>query len=422
MAVDTPARIVILGAGPIGLEAALYARFLGYDVEVLERGEVAAHVRRWGHVRMSSPFGMNRSTLGLAALRAQDESRVPPPEEAYLTGAEWVRDYLQPLAETDLLADHIRTHTTVLAVSRAEYLKGEWVGDERREDAGFRILTRDRNGVEAEVWAEVVLDTTGVFGEPNWMGPGGAPALGEIGLRNELVYDLPDVIGTNRRRYAGRHTLVVGSGLSAATTVLALVQLAAEEPATRVTWVTRPRHGVERTGPVAEDRLNGLPERRKLVESANQLLSNPPRSFTHRWAAAVASLSRHQAGYHVYLTQEEGMPAEEAGIFDEVIANVGYRPDIHLYDELQVPACYLTQRPARPSTEESVRAATSWPDLSLTALRNPEPDFYVLGAKSFGRKSDFLVSDGLQQIQILFTLIGDRPDLNLYEYAKRLLT
>ena len=38
MAVDTPAKIAILGAGPIGLEAALYDRYLGYEVDVFERG------------------------------------------------------------------------------------------------------------------------------------------------------------------------------------------------------------------------------------------------------------------------------------------------------------------------------------------------------------------------------------------------
>ena len=74
MAIDTPAKLAILGAGPIGLEAALYARFLGYDVAIFDEAEVAANVRRWGHVRMFTPFGMNRSPLGLAALAAQDEN------------------------------------------------------------------------------------------------------------------------------------------------------------------------------------------------------------------------------------------------------------------------------------------------------------------------------------------------------------
>ena len=34
-------RIAILGAGPIGLEAALYARTLGHTVMVFEQGQVA---------------------------------------------------------------------------------------------------------------------------------------------------------------------------------------------------------------------------------------------------------------------------------------------------------------------------------------------------------------------------------------------
>ena len=93
MAVDTPARIAVLGAGPIGLEAALYARFLGYDVNIYERGNVADNILRWGHVRMFSPFGMNRSTLGLAALRAQDESYQPPGDEEFLTGLEYLDRY-----------------------------------------------------------------------------------------------------------------------------------------------------------------------------------------------------------------------------------------------------------------------------------------------------------------------------------------
>src|SRR5688572_31936844 len=48
-------------------------------------GEVAASVRRWGHVRMFTPFGMNRSPLGLAAIQAQDESYRPPADDELLT-------------------------------------------------------------------------------------------------------------------------------------------------------------------------------------------------------------------------------------------------------------------------------------------------------------------------------------------------
>ena len=49
-------RIAIIGAGPIGLEAAMFARRRGFEVVVLEKGIVAANVRSWGHVRLFSPF------------------------------------------------------------------------------------------------------------------------------------------------------------------------------------------------------------------------------------------------------------------------------------------------------------------------------------------------------------------------------
>ena len=103
MAFDTPARIAILGAGPIGLEAALYARYLGYDVDIYERGYVAEGVRHWGHARLFTPFQSLSSPLGLAAIAAQDPNWEPPAPDALLTGDEWVDRYVLPLAQTDLL-------------------------------------------------------------------------------------------------------------------------------------------------------------------------------------------------------------------------------------------------------------------------------------------------------------------------------
>jgi hypothetical protein len=125
MAIETPARIAVLGAGPIGLEAALYARYLGYDVDIYERGRVAENVLRWGHVRMFSPFGLNRSSLGLAALKAQDEAWTAPSDEELLSGREFAKAYLLPLAQSDLLGPGLHEETEVVAVGRDGLLKGE---------------------------------------------------------------------------------------------------------------------------------------------------------------------------------------------------------------------------------------------------------------------------------------------------------
>src|SRR5690349_7681471 len=103
MAVDTPARIAILGAGPVGLEAALYARFLGYDVDLYERGRVAEHLQQWGHVCLFTPWSANVSPLGVQALAAQDPNWRPAADDALLTGRELVERYYLPLAQSDLI-------------------------------------------------------------------------------------------------------------------------------------------------------------------------------------------------------------------------------------------------------------------------------------------------------------------------------
>ena len=105
MAVDTPARIVVIGAGPIGLEAALYARFLGYwRWRSTSRGRVADNIVQAtaGDGAMATPWRMNVTSLGLAALRAQDTLWKPPSGDALLTGREWAAQYLVPLSQTDL--------------------------------------------------------------------------------------------------------------------------------------------------------------------------------------------------------------------------------------------------------------------------------------------------------------------------------
>ena len=96
---NTMPRIAIIGAGPISLEAALAARQLGHEVAVYERSRVAEHFLRFGHVRLFSPFGMNRSANGLAAIREHNPDWRPPADDALLTAAEFAETYLVPLSQ-----------------------------------------------------------------------------------------------------------------------------------------------------------------------------------------------------------------------------------------------------------------------------------------------------------------------------------
>src|SRR5262249_55400671 len=108
-----------------------------------------------------------------------------------------------------------------------------------RGQAPFRLLVRGANGKERAEEADVVLDCTGTYGQPRWLGEGGAPAVGETGARAHVAYGLEDILGERRGHYADKTVLVVGAGSSAATTVCLLARLAEAHPSTWAVWLAR---------------------------------------------------------------------------------------------------------------------------------------------------------------------------------------
>ncbi|MBC7819272.1 MAG: NAD(P)-binding domain-containing protein, partial [Planctomycetaceae bacterium] len=135
-------RIAIIGAGPIGLEAALLARQLGHDVHVFEKGRVAENILDWGHVRLFSPFGMNSSEWGRGALAKAHGNDSLPRADELLTGREFAERYLIPLRNLPSLQGCIRSFSEVLAISRQHFGKTERIGNVSRFESPFRILVR----------------------------------------------------------------------------------------------------------------------------------------------------------------------------------------------------------------------------------------------------------------------------------------
>ncbi len=413
---DLP-RIAILGAGPVGLEATLYARYLGYKVQLFERGPTAAaNVLAWQHVRLFTPFEKNASPLGIAALQAQDSSWQCPAADETLTAAELFHRYWKPLAESDLVAGVLECGTEVLAVGREGWLKREGVGDPQRGESPFTLLLRNPDGSERSVTADVVIDCTGTYGNHQWMGQGGIPAPGEQRAAEQIEYGLPDVLGGAKERYDGKQTLVVGAGYSAATVVAQLAQL--NDSATSVTWITRS----EATEPIRRISDDRLASRDALARQANSLASGEDAKVTHSPGTTVVGLE--------YRSETDDFEVELTGqqngrfTFDRIIANVGYRPDNEIYRELQVHECYASGGPMKLAAQLLAQTGDSGDCLDQTScgaesLLNPEPNFYLLGSKSYGRNTQFLLSIGLEQIRDLFTLIGEREDLDLYATALR---
>src|SRR5262249_31352352 len=82
-------KVIVIGAGPMGMEAALAARERGCDVTVLEKGQIGDSLIRWGPTRLFSPMSMNLSA------RAR---KIVGPVDDYLTGPEMAERVLAPLA------------------------------------------------------------------------------------------------------------------------------------------------------------------------------------------------------------------------------------------------------------------------------------------------------------------------------------
>ena len=103
---------------------------------------------------------------------------------------------------------------------------------------------------------------------------------------------------------------------------------------------------------------------------------------------------------------------------ERIIANVGYSPDTNLSRELQIHESYTTLAPmalahamASGKSLDSLKGVGAGPD----SLRTPETNFYILGVKSFGRNSNFLMRFGVEQVRDVFTILTGNPKLDLYK-------
>ena len=123
-----------------------------------------------------------------------------------------------------------------------------------REERPFVLSISTGNGPRRAL-ARAVIDASGTWSRPNPLGADGLPAEGEAAFSGRIAYGIPDVLGRDRKLYAGRKTLVVGAGHSAANALLDLIALADEAPGTEVIWATRSTNLIRVFGGGIEDQL-----------------------------------------------------------------------------------------------------------------------------------------------------------------------
>ena len=390
-----PRSVAVLGAGPIGLDAALACVEAGWPFTVYESSpRVGANVRAWGHVRLFTPWSMNvspRMSTHLANARVP----LPQPTGYYPTGDEFAEQLLDPVAALPELARNIHTGTRVLAIARQGLLKHEGIGSPARATHPFRLLLAGPDDAERVEHADLVLDCTGSYGQPNTLGDGGIPAPGEQRVAHLITRTIPD-LAAEGGDWAGRTILLVGAGKSAQTAARDLAELAATEPSTRVVWAVRAAE--PDWGEIPGD---PLPQRQQLVEVAERLRGGAVPGVEVRTAVVVEAL--RAAGDRVAVTLRSDSGAAEEILADRLLALTGFLGDTALYRQLQVHECYATAAPMNLSAvllaadDGPVDCLTQQPQ-GVDVLRVPEPNFFVLGMKSYGRNNTFLLRTGYEQV------------------------
>ncbi len=391
--------LAILGAGPIGLEAALAAADRGLAFTVYDAAPtVAGHVRDWGHVRVFTPWDLNVSDRMRAAL--QDEGVIAPSGEGLPSGDELVDRLYEPVAGLTSIAPRLRLGTRVEAVGRERLLKHDEIGTGARADYPFRLLLTTAEGDEVVEHADVVLDCTGTYGNPNALGDGGIPAPGERTFADRIEQRMPD-FEADPEAWAGRTILLTGAGHSAQTAARELAEFARDADGTRVIWAVR---GAEPDWGAVDD--DPLPERAALNAAADELARGASPAIEMRPGRLVEGLRGDGDRIAVALCNGQ---VEEV-VVDRILGLNGGVGDFRLYRQLQVHECYATAGPMNLAAAllgaaggDCLAQESHGPD----TLRNPEPGFFLVGAKSYGRNSQFLLRIGWSQVDDVFGLLDD---------------
>src|SRR6185436_1823173 len=111
------------------------------------------------------------------------------------------------------------------------------------------------------------IDASGVYSNPCYIGDGGIPAIGELVHRHRISYRLENILGSDRAKYEGKTTLVVGAGHSAASTLVAFKTLCEAAPGTRVIWAER----ANKKRPYEINGSDPLVERAAVTKKANEI-------------------------------------------------------------------------------------------------------------------------------------------------------
>ncbi len=391
--------VAVIGGGPIGLAAAAHLVQRGLPVKVYEMGATAgSNVRAWQHVCLFSPWKYNVDAAARSLLL--EHGWQPPEGETYPSGEEFLAEYLEPLAAVPALASVIEYGARVTAVSRLGIDK---IVSSGREKCPFVLTVTAADGRLRRDLVRAIVDASGTWSTPNPLGAGGVPADGEAEFVDLIAYGLPDVLGRARSTYAGKTTLVVGAGHSAANVLLDLVSLSDADPATTAIWATRGTKLSRVYGGGANDELAARGE-------LGSRLQHFVESGRIQLVTGFSITAVRASGGQLVVEDATGGDVRRLGPIDRIIAATGQRPSLDMTREvrLDLDPWLESTKALGPLIDPNLHSCGSVPPHGHRELAHPEPDFYTVGIKSYGRAPTFLMMTGFEQVRsVAAAIAGD---------------
>ncbi len=390
--------IVIIGAGPIGLATAAHLVEQKQAFILLEAGrEIAHNIRTWGHITLFSPWRYNINKAGRALLNAS--GWVEPHLDTLPTGHELIDLYLKPLSEHEQIKPNIQLNAKVVGISRQ---LNDKMKTKNRVEQSFIIYIEQENDIRM-IEARAVIDATGTWGNPNPANSTGVWLQSEKALADHIEYGIPD-IHTNTKRYANKKIAVIGGGHSAINTLLALAELQAENPSTKLVWIMRKQSAEEAYGGEEKDSLaarGALGIRiHELVDTGKVEVITP------------FYISQVKKDENIHIVGTINGEQKILTGFEELIVNAGNRPDLSMNSELRLSIDSATEsvHALAPLIDPNIHSCGTVRAHGEEILRQPEKDFYIVGAKSYGRAPTFLMATGYEQVRSITAYLSGNYD------------
>ncbi|GHE88299.1 NAD(P)-binding domain-containing protein [Thalassotalea profundi] len=381
--------VVIIGAGPIGLAMAAKLAVRNIPFSLFEKGQTAgSSIKEWGHVNVFTPWEMNVDEDAKTLLL--ECGWTPPKNDEIACGKKIYENYLLPLSQVPAIKANLHTQAEIVQVVRHNLDK---TSIELRKNTPFKVTFKDTQSDQNNtLLARAVIDASGVWNSPNPIGVDGFHVPGEQENASYISYGIPDISGKDKTKYVGKKVLVVGSGHSAMASLFALDNLHENDPSTEVIWAMR-------RGKI----LNNLSDKNTDAIKARGELNSALPNLISKEHISVLAPSRISAIKKVTngLDVEINVNGETMNVnVDFIIVSTGFRPETGFISELQYQLDPVWEAPLYlvDLINPHLHSCGSVPNHGVKQLYHPEPDFFIVGHKSYGRAPTFLMKTGYEQL------------------------